>query len=172
MEYKLPLECCQFLLNAASKFGLPDKLGDVNYTSVDKSLAYDEVRHLYRVLRAASPALQDSSLSSRLPIFGTVDEWEFEYDANKKPVTGRLKDPAKEVVLDLDSTSVSGAMWCLLLALHPEGREHRVNVTLAETVVWLIAERLRKRQTLKEALGLTKVEKRRRWDDDPVEVAK
>ena len=168
MNFRLTLEQCQFLLNAAVGFTPPDKLGDVVYGPVEKALAYDEARALYKVLRSLSPSLQDVSIAKRrLSVFGPVEEWEFDVDPAGNPVSGRLREPNKDIPISLESESVSGAMWCLLLAVHPEGRDHRVGVSVAETIVWPIATRLGKVKALREAIGLNKVEKRRRWDDDP-----
>lgn len=168
---KLTSEQCQFMLNAAVTFAPPDKLGDGTYGFIEKALAADEVRALYRVLRSYSPALQDSALNKRrIPVFGLVSDWEFDKDATGQPTGGRLLTPDKEHNIVLDDDSVSGIMWCLLLALHPDGRDHRVSVTVAENIVWPIAKRLSKVQALRDAIGLNKVEKRRRWDCDPVQV--
>lgn len=169
-RFRLTIEQCQFLLNSSVGFNLPDKLGEATYTFVDKSLASDEVRSLYRALRAYSPAMQDASLNKRrLPIFGEKTAWDIELDEKGGIKAASLKHPETPVSLELDNDSVSGAMWCLLLAVHPDSKESRVGVSSAETLVWPTAVILGKSRALRDAIGLTRTEKRRRWDDDPAE---
>ena len=170
-KFRLTLEQCQFLLNSSVGFNLPDKLGEATYTFVDKSLASDEVRCLYRALRSYSPAMQDAALNKRrLPIFGAKADWDLELDEKGSLKNATLKTPDAVFQVDLDEDAVSGAMWCLLLAIHPDARDHAVNVSTAETIVWPLANTLRKAKALRDAIGLTRTEKRRRWDNDPEEV--
>lgn len=171
-RFNLTLEQCQFLLNSSVGFNLPEKLGEATYTFVDKSLSAEEVRQLYRALRAYSPAMQDPALNKRrLPIFGPRDAWDIELDEKGGIKSASLKNPTEEISITLGEEAVAGAAWCLLLAVHPDAKEQRVNVSSAETLVWPTAVTLKKSKALREAIGLTRTEKRRHWDDDPSEPA-
>ena len=170
-KVKITYQQGQFLMNSSVGFHLAEKLGDDSYSHIDRSIAADEVRQLFKVLKSYSPRAQRFGKENRI-WFGELDAWE-EVKKDGEVVGGELKDPEREIELNLDDDAISGVMWCLVVALHPDAKEHRVGVALAENVVWPIAEQFGRVGALKDVLKLGPGSKgRRRWPTDSERLEK
>lgn len=165
---KVTCEEGQTLLRIAINFSLPEKLGDQSYSIVERSLASDEVKSLYRVIRSASPLLQKPQ---RWICFGPEENYE-EIKNEGGAVGHKMKDVSVEVPLKLNEDAKSGAIWCLIVAMHPSAPLCQ-SVGTQSDVLWPLAEKLRCVRAVKEAIGLDKA-KPRRWavDDEDRRVEK
>jgi hypothetical protein len=79
MKVWLTVEEGNLLLMIAAAFGLPEKLGDQNFTVPDRAIAGDEARALYRILKAHSPMMLKKE---RWRLFGPADNYVEKVNAN------------------------------------------------------------------------------------------
>ncbi len=149
------------LLLIASNFSLPEKIGDTPYNVADRAISGDEVRELYRELKARSPMMLKPE---RRILFGPEDNWK---ETKENGELGhRMTDKTREVGIVLTEASLSGVIWCLIVSLHPaSGMVQTVGVQ--EDIFWPIAEKLKKVRIIKETIGLDPTKATpRRWKDD------
>lgn len=164
LEVALRAEEGQFLLNMSTQFNLPDKKGqdgrtnEDGYTTIEQSIARDEVRALFRDLKAYSPLAQKKGKEMRL-IFGPESNTEKTGDITS------IKDLDLETRVRMDEEAVSGAVWCMIFSLHPAMGS--AGAVVAENVVWPLAAKLRKTTALRETLGLNNASKAKTWKTDP-----
>lgn len=150
------------LLQLASTFGLPEKLGDHTYTVADRSIAaVDEVGALRRELRSYSPLLQRPERWMR---FGPADAWK-EINGDEGQVGHKLIDPERTVGIRLDESVRSGISWCLLVAMHPASSMCKT-VQRQQDVLWPIARKLGIDRQLRELIGITEKAQPRRWKEN------
>lgn len=159
-KVKLTCEEGQALLRVASNFSLPEKLGEASYNVAERGIADIEARALYRMLKAYSPMLQRPE---RWLLFGPQDNYR-EIKGDNGAAGWRMMDTSKVVEVRLDEEAESGAMWCLILAVHPASPMCQP-VGMQEDIFWPVAEKLKKVNALKKEIGLDKA-KPRRWESD------
>jgi hypothetical protein len=160
VPFKVTCEEGQALLRIAINFALPEKLGDSAYSIIERSLAADEARKLYKELRDHSPLLRDSK---RWICFGPNSNYD-EIKTESGAVGHKMKDLLMETAITLDEDAKSGAIWCLIVAMHPSSPMCQSVGTQAD-IFWPLAEKLRCVRAVKEAIGLDKA-KPRRWASD------
>jgi hypothetical protein len=171
-EVRITVEEGNFLLQVAMGFDLPEKLkDDEKFSHLDRVQAREEVRLLYKELKAHSPHM---TAEKKLFLFGPKECWEpFETkDKSGAPVTlHRIKSPKETEVLRLTDESISGAIWILRLSLDPASPIQQ-SVALCDELVWPLAEKLRKVGMLREMLGLQTAKKFKLVDDPEPEKKK
>jgi hypothetical protein len=156
----------QTLFLQSAVFQLPDKLGEGNsFPITERSVAADEVRSLWRELKGHSPIYQKAR---RQVVFGPVEAWE-EVVGENGASGWKLKKPETTVELKLPDEAVSGIVWCLLLAVHPESKTVE-NLGKQDDICWPVAQKIRKTTALRELLKLS-TSTRRTFADDPAEKA-
>ena len=159
---RITLEQGQLLLRLSANFNLPDKLGEGDTFNVaDQGIAAEEVRALYRELKARSPIYLKTR--SKL-VFGPADGWT--KTAVENGEVYEVKDEKMKVELRLDPNSHMGAYWCCLVALHPASSIVS-NVGTQEDVLWPLAETLRLTNMLKKGIGIDKAQHKRLELDAP-----
>lgn len=151
------------LLTIAAAFGLPEKLGtDQSYSVADRSIAGDEVRKLYRELRARSELMQKPERWQR---FGPAIAWKEIIGENGQP-GHRLASPALEVTISVDDDIISGIVWCLILALHPASQLLHP-ISSQEEVLWPLAARISRTKVIRENVGMAPGKAQpKRWKSD------
>lgn len=149
----------QALLRLSSAFSLPEKLGEQIYNVADRRIASDEVAELYRELKSRSAMLLKKD---RKLLFGPADNYE-EFGDGAQSIH-RMKEPLMPVKVKLTEESLSGVVWCLLVALHPASAMC-ATVGLQEDIYWPIARKIQKVDALRAEM---KVENgnARRWKSD------
>lgn len=158
----LTIEEGQALLSIAANFSLPEKLGsDQTYSIADRAIAGDEVRKLYREIRAWSPLMQTKERWLR---FGPVDAW-MEVKGESGKIGHRLMKNTLTVEINLDEDIISGIIWCLLAALHPSSGSI-AGIAAQEDVLWPIASKLNRTRIIRETIGMTEKAKPVRWKSD------
>jgi len=171
IKVKLTTDEGQQLFLMASNFVLPKKLGDQAFSVADRGVAADEVRALFRAMKGYSPYAQTGE---RRTVFGPKKCWEEIKDGEK--VSGhRMLDHDHETEVRLSEDAVSGVVWLLLLAIHPQEDESKqgreippFNVGAQDLFIWPVAEKVKKVKAIREFMGMNKAA-HRRWDDDPEE---
>lgn len=164
VEVDLRAEEGQFLLNMCNNFNLPDKKdrdGKINedgFLVVEQNIARDEVRMLLRELKAHSPLMCKRGKDFRM-IFGDPE------NTLKEGENTSIKDLDAPTRVKLDTDAMSGAVWCMIFALHPSMMA--AGAIIAENVVWPLAVKLRKTDALRDFLGLNNKSKAKTWKDDP-----
>lgn len=156
------------LVALSSGFKFQDKLGDHSYTLVDQSTALDEVRLLYKELRRKSPLMQ---LPERYKRFGPERAWSQVTDEDGK-IGYKLIEPLIEVTVNLDVDIISGIIWCLIVALHPQSAFVQ-STSIQEDLLYPIAIKMCRLRTIREYIGLVQGKSRgSRWDTDDEHAAK
>ncbi len=163
-KVKLTAEQGQLLLMMSANFQPPEKLGDAAYGAVERAQAREDVRLLFRELKAVSPHIHMPGRKQRL-LFGPMDNWEEIKNDQGETTTFQVRETGRECDVRLPEDALSGLPWCLLTYMDP-GSAAPVSVMVSENVVWPLVAKLGKVQALREALGLDKAQPRR-WKDDP-----
>lgn len=161
-KFKLSVEEGQQLLLICHNFALGEKLGDTPYNVMDRALATEEVRALYRELRSRSPLMHRPE---RWLLFGPGDNYQDVKGTNGN-VGHQTLNLALEVEVSLSEEALSGAMWCLLAALHPASGQTR-GAGLQEDVFWPLARKLGLSKAIRKEIKLEEA-KPRRWERDAV----
>lgn len=130
-------------------FALPEQLGDKKYSIAERALADRQVGKLFLLLRRESPIYTGPK---RAAAFGPESAWE-KFEGKSGLENYRIVDPDKTVELTLKKDIKSGAIWCLLLMLHPQSRVVLSAGQQAETV-WPLAEKLGCVRMLRDEVGL------------------
>lgn len=160
---KLTAEEGQILFQISSTFSLPEKLGKIAYSTDDQSEAIEDVRFLYRELRARSPL---SQRPERWQMFGPEDLWD-EITNGGGRVGYKMKPSRKDeiVLVNINDDVLSGVIWCLLVSLHPGSSALR-NLTTQEEILWPIADKVKRTKILREMIGLSTTTLPKRWKSD------
>ena len=120
-KFDLTQEEGHSLFVTAALFGLPEKIGEKEYTIADRGIASDEVRALYRELRSRSPLFQGRK---RAVLFGPGDSWKKKEMKKDGVQDWDLEKPETIVPVKLSEDAHAGTYWCLLMVLHPESRTY------------------------------------------------
>lgn len=137
------------LLQTASRFTLPEKLGDKSFTPAERAAATTFVSRLYAILKAHSPILIGKD---RLPAFGPESCWTERRDQNGRKQYD-LVSPDEEVELEFGLDEIEGAIWCLIALLHPQSAACR-SASDQYDIVWPIAKKIGREGILREEVGL------------------
>lgn len=160
-KVRLTCEEGQNLLNVASSFMLPEKLGDTNFSVADRAIAGDEVRRLYRELKAYSPM---TLKPERWILFGPADNFT-KTVTDRGQEAHRMVDLVLEVEMRLDDDAMSGLAWCLLVALHPSSERVLAPAGVQEDILWPLAAKVGRTKAIRELIGFSKGTPRR-WKVD------
>lgn len=160
---RLTTEEGQGILRIAINFQLPEKLGEKQYTFIERSLAADEVKKFYKALRDQSELLKGKK---RYILFGPARNY-LEYKDEKGNVNHSTVDVDLEIPIGIDKDAKSGAIWCLIVALHP-GSPLYQRAGEHYSTFWPIAEKLKCVRAVQKEIGLDQA-KPRRWDFDDEE---
>lgn len=166
----LTIEEGQALFQISSTFSLPEKLGESTYSIADRSISGDEVRLLYRELRARSPLSQKAE---RWQMFGPEDAWEEVTNEGGK-IGYKMKPRRKDEIVSIRVTDdiLSGITWCLLVSIHPASQVLK-NLTTQEEILWPLADKIKRTKILRESIGLSTKGLPKRWkSDDEFETPK
>lgn len=163
-EYKITVQQGQALLGLALNFRMPDKLGSKAFTSIERAAAERDVLALYDSIKRISPMLRKTG-KEQGQMFGPEEMWEIKKDAEGKPIAGSATNEQAEVALALSDKAVSGALWCLLFALHPDSPAPHAGPMLASDVLYPLAFRLRRLMALEDELGLRNAPSKV-WEED------
>jgi hypothetical protein len=168
VKLSITVEQGNAIFNIASFFQMPEKLGEKTYNVADRALANDEVGRLMRLFRAYSPL---SQTRERRVVFGPAEVWDEIRGDKDGGIQGyRLLFPEHEVSLSISEDEISGAMWCLLLGLHPASPVCHA-VSRQQDALWPLAARLSRVSVLKEEIGIGKASPRRWKEDAPEKTA-
>ncbi|ANS05710.1 hypothetical protein [uncultured Mediterranean phage] len=170
----------QFLLERASQFMLPEKMGKGEEFDVAiQSIAADEVKCLVEHLKPYSGWLQGWG-DDKFVIFGSKDEVDIKYKENTKEFKSfKFHDASKVYKIKLSDDARNGAAWILYMAMHPvimkkgQGGEeqlyHRpVGAITQSDICWPVAKAIGRADALKSYLKIDKT-KARQWPEDKVE---
>jgi hypothetical protein len=162
-KLELTIEEGQALIAVCSNFTLPERLGsDQTYSVADRSIAGDEVRKLYRELRAHSPLMQTQERWQR---FGPVNAWQ-EVKGEGGRIGHRLVDYTVRVSISLDEEILSAIVWCLVVSLHPASTTVGSLVT-QEELLWPLAKKIDCTRVLRETIGIVPGKAQpKRWKRD------
>lgn len=167
-DYAVTMEQGQVVLGLATAFRMPEKLGTKTYTAIERASAERDVLCLYDAIKRVSPMLRKSG-KQQGNMFGPEDAWDMKLDADGFPISGDIKDVTREVTLQLSEKAVSGAMWLLLFASHPDSQMPHAGAKLMSDVLFPLAFRLRRLMALEDELGLRNATSKA-WAEDEEEV--
>lgn len=162
-------------------FEMPDKIGETSWDNDQRGIVKDEVRHAVVEMKRHSYYAQKLGPDNRL-CFGAQEDWEEVRDDKQALIDLKQIKPEKEYVLAFGEAAVSGICWWAYVSLTPPNISHEKvqgnNVTVfshhsttpiqGAAFVWPLIEGLGRVKALREAVGLDKSEKKRRWENDPV----
>lgn len=164
----------QFLLMWAAGAAIPEKAGDMVFTSTDRAIIQSFVARLFDRLKAVSPWMLEYEPGKNMKLFfGPKENWQPEAAGGTRWF---MKDPKLATSVVLEKDEVNGATWLLFLALAPRVEDARsgqaggmaVSPSEAAETVWPLARLFGKHESLSDALGLKKYDaKRHAWNDDP-----
>lgn len=165
----LKIEEGHALLLCSSSFVCPQKLGDKTFSAGDRSAANAHVAKLYTTLKALSPIVIRDRKKAFGPekVNGTIC-WR---QKPNDPTNYELVSPETEVKVEFGQADIEGAIWCLLVYLHPDSPNVRPVADQAE-VLWTIAKKIGRESIVREDIGLPVGEEPKlRWanrktDDD------
>lgn len=166
MGKKVTITCEEgnFLIRMSAGFGLPEKLGETQkYSVAERACAGEEVRKLFKELKKHSPMTKKPE---RWILFGPEDNFR-EIKGEDGNIGWRMANLNEEVEIELNADAMSGAVWCMVLALHPMSPVVK-SVGQQEDIIWPLAEKLKKVKVLREEIKLADA-KPRRWKDDDEE---
>lgn len=180
-KVKLTAYLWDWIMKQLVNFEMPEKVGETSWDKDQRAIVKDEVRQAVAELRRHSYYAQKLGPDNRL-FFGAQEDWEEGRD--EKKVLNNLKHvkPEKEYVCSFGEAAVSGICWWAYLAVTPatmtKEKVRGEEVTVASHMsagpmqcsmfVWPLIEGLGRVKAVREAAGLDKSEKKRRWEDDPL----
>lgn len=168
-EYKITVQQGQALLGLAMNFRMPEKLGSKTFTAIERAAAERDALALYDSMKRVSPMLRKTGREQG-KMFGPEDLWEVKRDAEGMPIAGDVKNDQAEVEISLTDKAVSGALWCLLFALHPDSTAPHAGPMLASDVLFPLAFRLRRLMALEDELGLRNAPSKVWGEDEEAEA--
>lgn len=164
-DYRITMEQGQFLLGLAVGFRtMPDKLGARTFTAIERAAGDRDVLALYDAIKTVSPLLREHG-KKRGDMFGPADNWDIEKDKDGNLKSGSMKDEQVEVDIRLSDKAISGAMWCMLFASHPDSAAPRAGSKIMVDVLQPLAFRLRRLMALEDELGIRNA-KSKEWPED------
>jgi len=180
-KVKLTAYQWDWLFKRLCNFEMPEKIGETTWDKDQRGIVKDEIRQAVAEMKKHSYYAQKLGPDNRL-FFGEQGDWE-EIRDDKKNLTDltHLK-PDKEYVLSFGEAAVSGICWWAYVSVTSpimthekiKGEDvtiishHSANPIQCTTFVWPLIEGLGRVKSVREAAGLDKSEKKRRWEDDPV----
>jgi len=182
-KVKLTAYQWDWLFKQLVNFEMPEKLAETAYDKEQRSIVKDEVRQAIAEMKKHSYYPQKLGPDNRF-FFGAKEDWE--ESRNEKGILDGLKHikPDREYVLAFGEAAVSGLCWWAYLAVTPATITHEkvrggeemmiashssASPVQCVAFVWPLVEGLGRVKAVREAAGLDKSEKKRRWEDDPVE---
>ncbi|MGH7260552.1 MAG: hypothetical protein ACREI9_07695 [Nitrospiraceae bacterium] len=158
----------QRLLKVALNFALPEKLDEKHpYSIVERGMAAEEVRALYRELQKVSPMTQHPE---RWTLFGPEENFA-PLRGDAQAITGyRMMDSNLEIQIGLSEDALSGTVWCLLAMLHPSSAIV-LGAGEQEDIAWPLAERIKRTRVIRKTIGLDEGKSTRWKSDEELEAA-
>jgi len=179
---QLTVEQANYLMQLAAGFELPSRVGDTVYDATQRRFAQFETYALLQALKRESYYARQHGGKYAL-LFGAEDDWEVQFDTETGAMQKlRLLETARvrTQTLELSDEEMSGAVWCLEMALSPakkiEGGRKVGDVVLTELPtaspeeadrwIWPLAAALGKVAMIRKNLGLDEYKVRRLIDDE------
>lgn len=168
-DYRITAGQGQFLLGMILGWRtMPEKLGESKkFSPVERAAADRDVLVLYDEIKKVSPLMRRQS-KERGNMFGPEENWDLKKTADGSMKSGDMLDESLEVPLHLTEKAVSGAMWLILFACHPESAFPRAATNTVADILQPLAFRLRRLAALEDELGLRNA-KSREWPEDDSE---
>jgi hypothetical protein len=165
-EFEFTMTQGQYLFLLSANSTLPESLGTTKYEVTDRMIVNDMIRTLYRELREISPASERMPGKEALLLFGPSEAWV--NDDQLKPEERRMMNPDQKVKIALSRDAVDGITWLMYMLLFPRQTRDGMSTDIlpkeADRLVWPILEIVGRNKTIRENLGLNKIEKKHRWD--------
>lgn len=165
-EYSVTMEqgCC--LLQMVMGFTMPPKLGEKAYSAIERVTVERDVVELFDAIKAVSPLMRRRG-PEHGDMFGPEENWEIAKNKDGNPVTGDVKDVTTEVKISLTEKAVSGAMWLLFFAMHPDSPLPRATAKIRSDLLFPLAWRLHRKTSLEAELGLKSAKSKEWMEDEP-----
>ena len=145
----LTVEEGNILLQVASRFAMPEKLGDTKYSPAEQALANAQVGKFYRDLKRQSPHLRGKK---RALAFGPEEAWE-STKAESGDETFRILKHDLSVTFPIKRDSLNGLTWVLVLVLHPAS-PLALRAGTHEDVAWPVAEKIGRVRMIQDEIKL------------------
>jgi hypothetical protein len=152
-DYTITAEQGQFLLGLLTQFRMPEKLGAKPFSAIERAAGERDALALYEALKSASPIMLNTHRRATM-MFGPEENWTVNKDDQGLPTGGDIKSLTLEVLVSMSDQAVSGALWVLLFATHPESPFNHANPRVMCDLIWPLVHSIRRTKALQAELGL------------------